>query len=94
MCIRDRGSDERAETEALEEFYGPFNFKEVKSIDSSLSWVALDNKEVDCDEGLTTQPQLLEMCIRDRYKPFRPPQSVSALMGGSDSPALTKFFFI
>ena len=55
-----QGSDERAETEALEEFYGPFNFKEVKSIDSSLSWVALDNKEVDCDEGLTTQPQLLD----------------------------------
>lgn len=58
-----QGSDERAETEALEEFYGPFNFKEIKSIDSSLSWVALDNKEVDCDEGLTTQPQLLD----DKY---------------------------
>lgn len=58
-----QGSDERAETEALEEFYGPFNFKEIRSIDSSLSWVALDNKEVDCDEGLTTQPQLLD----DKY---------------------------
>ncbi len=58
-----QGSDERAEWEGFEKIYGDFNFKEIKAIDSSLSWVALDNKEVDCDEGLATQPQLLD----DKY---------------------------
>ena len=55
-----QGSDEREEDKVIASLYGEFNFKEVKSIDSSLSWTALDNKEVDCDEGLTTQPQLLD----------------------------------
>ena len=53
-----QGDDERVENEVLAGIYGPFDYKEFKSIDSSLCWTALENKEVDACEGLTTQPQL------------------------------------
>lgn len=53
-----QGSDERAEDESIAQYYGEFNWKEKKSIDSSLCWSALDNHEVDADEALTTHPNL------------------------------------
>ncbi|MDR0852081.1 MAG: glycine/betaine ABC transporter substrate-binding protein [Clostridiales Family XIII bacterium] len=52
------GEGSREEWNEYEKLYGVFNFKDVKSIDPSLSYTALDNGEVDLASALTTAPEL------------------------------------